>query len=86
MTMSASYQDDGPSSGDEAPVVQRKKIGGRQPGATNYSVEEVQCKCPFFQKMEICNFWFHANKPNLISFRLIGSYQENQTIHCCSMG
>lgn len=43
--MSASFQDDGPSSGDEAPVVQRKKIGGRQPGATNYSVEEVQCKC-----------------------------------------
>ena len=59
MTRSASYQDDGPSSGDEAPVVQRKKIGGRQPGATNYSVEEVQCKCPFFKKWKFGSMLIH---------------------------
>ncbi len=44
--MNMSQFADSVSSGDEAPQMMRKKIGGRQPGATNYSIEEVQCKSP----------------------------------------
>ena len=36
-------RDDSSSDDDIVPIA-RKKIGGRQPGATNYSAEEVQCK------------------------------------------